>query len=131
MSELDVDLEGFEDVQANLARMAQQMRMGSPAFTGVMQKATLLVTRAARINAPVDTGRLRASITPEVREGTGSVVGVVGSIVEYAPHVEQPGPVRRTGRRPYLEPALRENRNEILRILNNVTTQIIRENSNA
>lgn len=131
MSELDADIQGLSEVQANIARMAKQLALDSPQYTQAMRKATLLVTRAARQNAPVDTGRLRASITPEVRAAGGQVVGIVGSIVEYAPHVEQPGPVRRTGRRPYLEPALRENKNEIMKILNNATAQIIRANSNA
>lgn len=53
-----------------------------------MQKATLGVTRDAKKNAPVDTGRLRASITPSVQIKQATVEGVVGSNVVYAPTME-------------------------------------------
>jgi phage gpG-like protein len=55
-----------------------------------MKRATLVVQRDAKINAPVDTGRLRASITPDIRAFGGEVVGVVGSNVIYAPFQELP-----------------------------------------
>lgn len=61
---------------------------GEPFLQG-MRNATLLVTRDAKRYAPVDTGRLRASITPEVRiSGPMTVQGIVGSNVTYAPFVE-------------------------------------------
>jgi HK97 gp10 family phage protein len=47
----------------------------------------MVVERDAKINAPVDTGRLRASITPEVRRGN-PIEGIVGSNVDYAPYME-------------------------------------------
>ena len=53
-----------------------------------MRDSTLYVTRDAKKNAPVDTGRLRASITPEVSTAGETVQGVVGSNVMYAPYVE-------------------------------------------
>ena len=53
-----------------------------------MRDATMLVTRSARINAPVDTGRLRASIVPEVVQQSNVIKGVVGSNVKYAPYME-------------------------------------------
>jgi phage gpG-like protein len=53
-----------------------------------MREATLLVVNEAKQRAPVDTGRLRASITPEVRREDGGVVGIVGSNVVYAPYME-------------------------------------------
>src|SRR5512135_1298247 len=53
-----------------------------------MRDSTLVVTRSARQNAPVDIGRLRASIVPEVRQRDRIVVGIVGSNVVYAPYQE-------------------------------------------
>ena len=50
--------------------------------------STLMVLRTARVLAPVDTGKLRASITPEVVMQGNTVMGVVGSNVEYAPYME-------------------------------------------
>lgn len=53
-----------------------------------MRVVTLAVTRDARINSPVDTGRLRSSIVPSVSANRDSVKGIVGSNVEYAPFQE-------------------------------------------
>ena len=69
-------------------------------------RRTLKVERAAKRLAPVDTGRLRSSITHTVEADGQGVVGIVGSDVEYAPHQEfgtryQPGT-------PFLLPALQE-----------------------
>jgi HK97 gp10 family phage protein len=48
----------------------------------------LKVERAAKRLCPVDTGRLRASITHEMAEDSRGLVAVVGSDVEYAAYVE-------------------------------------------
>jgi len=50
----------------------------------IINKACLMVERDAKILCPVDTGRLRSSITHEI-EGT---IGRVGTNVEYARAVE-------------------------------------------
>lgn len=49
-----------------------------------VDKACFIVERAARINAPKDTGALARSITHEVEDGTG----YIGTNLEYAPYVE-------------------------------------------
>ena len=56
-----------------------------PPMLNAMRDATLLVTRTARGISSVDTGRLRASIVPEVRLNGDVVQGVVGSNVVHAP----------------------------------------------
>jgi HK97 gp10 family phage protein len=53
-----------------------------------MRTATMIIQRDAKIGAPVDTGRLRASITPSVADLGDVVQGVVGSNVTYAPYME-------------------------------------------
>ena len=53
-----------------------------------MRDATMLVTGDARRLAPVDTGRLRASIMPEVKSMNNEIMGIVGSNVVYAPYME-------------------------------------------
>lgn len=83
---LDVEVRGLKEAQADMERMVSELH-GPPMLQG-MRDATLLVQRAARENAPVDTGRLRASILPEVRTMHNEIQGVVGSNVEYAPFVE-------------------------------------------
>ena len=83
-----ITVEGLEEVQKFLEERVQRLQ-GPPMFA-VMREATLLVQRSAKISPPmpVDTGRLRASITPEVTQMGGMTVGIVGSNVEYAPYQE-------------------------------------------
>lgn len=51
-------------------------------------KAARNIERSAKRYCPVDTGRLRSSITSVIGQQDGEFVGVVGSNVKYAPHVE-------------------------------------------
>jgi len=123
MADLKAEIKGLKEAQANMTRIVRELR-GSK-MLNAMRKATLLVQRAAKINAPVDTGRLRASITPEVSARGNLLQGIVGTNVVYAREVEQPGPVRRTGRRPYLQPALEENQQQISAILDDAVGRIV------
>lgn len=67
-------------------------------------RRTIRVESAAIRGCPVDTGRLRSSITHEVgRDGEG-LVGTVGSNVEYAPYVEFG--TSHNQAQPFLRPAL-------------------------
>ena len=87
MSELRLELKGLREEQARMTQIVADLH-GAPMLEG-MRNATLLVTRDAKCFAPVDTGRLRASITPEVRvSGPTTLQGIVGSNVTYAPFVE-------------------------------------------
>jgi HK97 gp10 family phage protein len=51
-----------------------------------LENACLVVEGAAKSKAPVQTGALRSSISHKVSQG--SMEGVVGSTIEYAPYVE-------------------------------------------
>ena len=62
----------------------------------------------AKLNCPVDTGRLRNSITHERNDKEGYVQ--VGTNVEYAPYVEY-GTSRQSAQ-PYLTPAILDNLDE-------------------
>ena len=53
-----------------------------------MTNALIAVEGPAKIKAPVDRGQLRASITHEVQSIGGDMLGIVGSPLEYAPHME-------------------------------------------
>lgn len=88
MTEFTEEIKGLRETQAKMDQSIRDLR-GEPMLEG-MRDATLLVTSTARVLAPVDTGRLRASILPEVRSEalTGSVIGVVGSNLNYAPFAE-------------------------------------------
>jgi hypothetical protein len=83
---IDIEVKGLRELQRETERIVMEMH-GEPMLRA-MRDATLLVSRDAKINAPVNTGRLRASILPEVRANGTEVMGVVGSNLEYAPWME-------------------------------------------
>lgn len=83
-----------------------------------MRFITFKVQGWARKNAPVDTGRLRASLVPGVEPIAGGIRGWVGSPVQYAPYVEtSTGSPRGVGRIPFLKPAIEEHVEEIIAII--------------
>jgi len=124
---LTMEIKGLKETQRAMEKIVKELH-GST-MLNAMRTATLVVQRSAVTGVPVDTGRLKASITPEVRTAGAQVLGVVGSVVKYAAKVEQPGPVRAHGRRPYLKPALMENQDKIFKLLDNAVGMIIRSNS--
>ena len=80
-----------------------------------MLKACLLVERDAKISAPVDTGRLRASITHELQTEKDELIGLVGTNVVYAKYQEF-GTYKMPAH-PFLFPALESNKDNIKEIL--------------
>lgn len=84
---IDAKITGLLEMQKKREQEVRDLA-GTP-MLNAMRDATMVVTGSAKAFAPVDTGRLRASITPDVRvEGAENVIGVVGSNVAYAPYVE-------------------------------------------
>lgn len=76
-----------------------------------LEKIGILVEGRAAENAPVDTGRLKNSITHEIdRE-----YAIVGTAVEYAPYVEL-GTSRQEAQ-PYLRPAVNQSQGNIKKII--------------
>lgn len=73
--------------------------------------------KIASENAPVDTGRLSASITHAIDEGDTSVV--IGTNVEYAPYQELGTSTYKgaNGGRGYLRPAVTENKGRFAAIM--------------
>lgn len=67
-------------------------------------RRTIRVESAAIRGCPVDTGRLRSSVTHQVQQDGKGLVGIVGTDVDYAPHVEF-GTVNMAAQ-PFLRPAL-------------------------
>lgn len=83
---ITTEVTGLMETQRKLEQVIADLQ-GAP-MLNAMRDATLMVQATAKEEAPVDTGRLRASITPEVRGGPDEVVGAVGSNVDYAPYME-------------------------------------------
>lgn len=133
---MSIKFEGLNEVLNALEEPASRENL-----TNALTRACLVVERAAKQKAPKGNGELRRSIASEVREENDEIVGVVYTPLEYAPYVEYGTGLfaEEGGRtdvpwsyqddegnwhstsgmkpRPYMRPALDENREEVMRIL--------------
>jgi HK97 gp10 family phage protein len=84
-------------------------------MTGV-KKAGILVQGRAKKATPVDTGLLRNSLSERTqRVDDVTVLGQIGTNVEYAPNVEFGTSKQRA--QPYLGPTLQESKTDVVRIV--------------
>ena len=81
-----------------------------------LEKCGLIAEGYAKRLCPVDTGRLRNSITHTTRSEPGPVA-YIGTNVEYAPYVELG--TSRTKAQPYLRPAIADHVDEYKQIIQN------------
>lgn len=134
---MSIELEGLEQILAKLDSLSDPAQL-APA----MKKACLIVERSAKQKAPKGNGELGRSITSKVETGINEVTGLVYTPLEYAPYVEygtglfaEDGNGRKdvpwhyqddegewhstSGQhpRPFMRPALYENREQIIRLL--------------
>lgn len=80
---ITIDTSALDEMMRRLD--SQQVRT---ALRQGMDKAMRDAANQAKLQTPVDTGLLRASISSEAREEGGDVIGVVGTNKEYAKPVE-------------------------------------------
>lgn len=130
----NIKMVGLEAIQDQLDKISNPQNIGQ-----VLGQCCALVERSAKKKAPKDTGALRRSITSKV-EG---LKGIVFTPLEYAPYVEYGTGLFATGEgggrtdvpwfyvdekgdwhmtsgqkpQPFMQPALDENRTEILQRL--------------
>jgi HK97 gp10 family phage protein len=133
---MSIQLEGVDELLNSLENLAELDK-----FEAALGKACAMVERSAKQKAPKGTGELRRSITSKVERSGNDIQGVVFTPLEYAPYVEfgtglfaenggrqdvpwnyqdDKGEWHSTSGmhpRPYMRPALNENREEILRVL--------------
>lgn len=130
---MSIEFDGLNEVLEMLDKPVDPRRLER-----TLERACLIVERAAKQKAPKDKGDLQRSITSKVVDGQG----IVYTPLEYAPYVEygtglfaeeggrtdvpwayydeEAGELIRTSGQkpqPYMRPALDENREEILRVL--------------
>ena len=97
------DISGLVEVRAdNREAIANAI---DRALVAALEEIGLVAEGYAKRACPVDTGRLRNSITHIVDEGTRHVV--IGTNVEYAPYVELG--TRHQKPQPYLKPAAKDH----------------------
>lgn len=107
-------IEGQKQLTAKIKKV--QMAAANEIEQALVNSA-LIVERDAKIKAPVDTGRLRQSITHNLEPDPVNPYVEVGTNVEYAKHVEFG--TSRQAAKPFLQPALVENKRAILKQLAN------------
>jgi HK97 gp10 family phage protein len=118
-----VEVKGLRELQRKFERITRELSK-NPVMQAIA-KATLLVQRDAKKNAPVDTGRLRASIMPDIVTRDTIVQGLVGSNVEYAPYQEF-GTRRGVPAVRYLQRALNDNARRIAQLLRTTIAGVIK-----
>ncbi len=88
----------------------------STAVQKAMKEAVLIIEAEAKRLCPVDTGRLRTSITNIVREIANAVIeGRIGTNISYA-RFQELGTSKITAN-PYLRPALKNKFSEVVNII--------------
>lgn len=101
--------------QAEVNKAIQQALKKSEEQTYKAVKASCIkVENRAKHLAPVDTGRLKSSITHEANKSDGRV----GTNLEYSPYVELG--TKRSQAQPFLRPALQDCKSEILQLFRDV-----------
>lgn len=91
---------------------AEVINAKNAAIARALEAMGLQAEGYAKMLAPVDTGRLRNSLTHDARPSEEAVY--IGTNVEYAPYVEYG--TRRSRAQPYLEPAIQNHLGEYERI---------------
>lgn len=138
----DIKFEGMEAILESLDSAVDDKKLFM-----ALGKACALVERSAKQKAPKGTGELRRSITSKVENTSDGAVGIVFTPLEYAPYIEfgtglfaeeggrqdvpwcyqdDKGEWHSTSGqhpRPYMRPALNENREQIKRILEEAITK--------
>lgn len=129
---MSVEVQGTKELLDKLKKIASEEQVNQ-----ALGKACALVERSAKQKAPKGTGELRRSITSKVENGEG----IIYTPLHYAPYIEfgtglfaeeggrkdvpwcyqdDKGEWHSTSGqhpRPFMRPALNENREEIIRIL--------------
>lgn len=104
-----IEIKGVKELQSKFKNIGDELQK---ALSEAVSAGAVVVERDAKIRVPVLTGNLRNSIREfKKNESPGRVESQVGTDVEYGPAVEF-GTSRRAPK-PYLRPAIDENRTQI------------------
>lgn len=104
-------IEGQKQLQNNLKKINKKVKTD---IEEALTNSALIVERDAKINAPVDTGRLRSSITHKENDyGSDNPSVEIGTNVQYAEAVEY-GTSKQSAQ-PFLFPAYSGNKQRILK----------------
>ena len=114
---IDVDFRKIARLQAALKAVPEVV---TEELGRAVRDLILLVEGEAKKRCAVDTGKLRASITPVIESWAA---GYVGTNTAYAPYVEYG--TRNMAAQPYLEPAFEEGRKQAGKIFGAAIARVI------
>jgi HK97 gp10 family phage protein len=109
----DVEIDGQKQLESNFKKIT---KAATNNIEQALINSALVVERDAKINAPVDTGRLRSSISHrDDNFGSNNPAVEIFTDLEYAPFVEY-GTSKQSAK-PFLFPAYNNNKQKILKEL--------------
>jgi len=114
---IDIDFRKIERLQKALKRTPGII---TEELGKAVRDLVLLVEAEAKRLCPVDTGKLRASITPVIESWAA---GYVGTNTHYAPHVEYG--TRNMAAQPFLEPAFLEGKKQASKVFGRAVARAI------
>ena len=114
---IDIDFRKIERLQK---AMKKAPALIAEELATAVRDLVLLVEAEAKILCPVDTGKLRASITPVIESWAA---GYVGTNTHYAPYVEYG--TRKMDAQPFLEPAFLEGKKQASKVFGQAISRAI------
>jgi len=114
---IDIDFRKIERLQT---AMKQMPGLITEELGNAVRDLVLLVEAEAKKLCPVDTGKLRASITPVIESWAA---GYIGTNTEYAPYVEFG--TRKMAAQPFLEPAFIEGKKQAGKVFGQAISRAI------
>ena len=114
---IDIDFRKIERLQKAIKRAPALI---TEELGNAVRDLVLLVEAEAKKLCPVDTGKLRASITPVIESWAA---GYMGTNTHYAPHVEYG--TRKMDAQPFLEPAFLEGKRVASKVFGKAVSRAI------
>ncbi|MGG3210946.1 HK97-gp10 family putative phage morphogenesis protein [Geobacillus stearothermophilus] len=96
-----------------MSRFQEEIQKMKQRREQTIKQIAVFVEAEAKLRAPVDTGRLRNSITHQTENSETQSKAYIGTNVEYAPYVEFGVASKNIKPQPYLRPAIEENKDKI------------------
>ncbi len=114
---IDIDLRQIERLQKAMKEMPELI---AEELGKAVRDLVLIVEAKAKELCPVDTGKLRASITPVIQSWAQAYVG---TNTHYAPYVEYG--TKHAAAQPFLEPAFLEGKKQASKVFGKAVSRAI------
>ena len=109
---IEAKIMGDKEVRRKIEILAKK---NNEELRTVIQKAVIIIEGLAKEYSPYEFGALRASITHDVKSTGKKHTGRVGTDIDYGPYQEFG--TSKMAAQPYLFPALKDSRRDIITLL--------------